>query len=124
MLLTRYGDRWYMFGLGCSWSCGLYQKSWESQDYLYNDIVIKMGVFWGLGYVRISLVATPLHKKGTKMTPNQKAALDLMLKNALLNQAEDKNNGRFLTDNDRAYLDGVINTLKTIKTLFTKEGAN
>lgn len=58
------------------------------------------------------------------MNASQKASLDLMLKNALMNQAEDKNNGRFLTDNDRAYLDGVIATLKTVKTLFTDGGAN
>jgi hypothetical protein len=48
------------------------------------------------------------------LNANEKAGLTLMLKNALLNQAEDKNNGKPLDDYDRAYLDGMIATLKTI----------
>jgi hypothetical protein len=42
-----------------------------------------------------------------------KAKVEVMLKNALLNQLEDSNNGKPLTDYDRAYLDGMIATLKS-----------
>jgi len=40
--------------------------------------------------------------------------MEVMLNNALLNKAEDRNNGKPLTDYDRAYLDGMIKTLQTL----------
>ena len=49
-----------------------------------------------------------------RMTPIMKATLEVMLNNARLNKIEDRNNGKPLTDYDRAYLDGMIRTLEVL----------
>jgi hypothetical protein len=48
------------------------------------------------------------------MNPTTLAGIRIMLLNAELNKLEDRNNGKPLDDYGRAYLDGMIATLKTI----------